>query len=55
MKKNSKKAIIVAMSAMTGINLANDVKAMECAMADMKSEGMDVVEYTWDPYDGMLA
>lgn len=54
MKKRN--AIIVAMTAITGANFAQENKAMQAAMDDMRAEGMDVyVEYTWDPFDGMLA
>lgn len=54
----TKKAIIVAMAAMTGSSIAQESAAMEAAMQDMQAEyGNDEVcmEYTWDPFDGMYA
>ena len=52
----TKKAIIVAMAAITGATIAQESKAMEAAMQDMQADGMDVtLEYTWDPFDGFCA
>lgn len=53
----NKKAIIVAMAAITGVTFAQESEAMQAAMQDMQAEGMDVTiaDYTWDPFDGMLA
>lgn len=52
----TKKAIIVAMAAITGATIAQESEAMQVAMQDMQAEGMDItLEYTWDPFDGMLA
>lgn len=58
MKKNQKTALIVAMTAITGATLAQETDAMRAAIADMQAEyGKDSihVEYTWNPFDGMLA
>lgn len=53
---NTKKAIIVAMAAITGATIAQESKAMEVAMQDMQKEGVDVtLEYTWNSFDGLLA
>ena len=52
----AKRAIIVAMAAMTGATIAQEESAMEAAMQDMQAEGMDVtLEYTYDPFSGMYA
>lgn len=53
----TKKAIIVAMAAITGTTIAQESRAMEIALADMKADGMDVTiaDYTWDPFDGFCA
>lgn len=54
----TKKAIIVAMAAITGTTIAQESKAMKAAMRDMQAEGMDIqheLTYTWDPFDGLLA
>ena len=52
--KNS--AIIVAM-ALTGANVQQTSDACKAALADMQEElGNEVYsEYTWNPFDGMLA
>lgn len=57
MKKQIKKATIVAMAAITGATIQSETQAMQAAMQDMQAEGMDVTiaDYTWDPFDGMLA
>ncbi len=53
----TKKAIIVAMAAITGATIAQESKAMQAAMQDMQADGMDVTiaDYTWDPFDGFCA
>lgn len=53
----TKKAIIVAMAAITGATFAQEREAMQVAMQDMQAEGMDttIVDYTWDPFDGFCA
>ena len=56
--KNGKKAIIVAMAAIAGTNYAQMEAAARQAMHDMKQdmgEGAFMVNYTYDPFDGMLA
>lgn len=56
--KTKKQALIVAMAAVTGATIAQENKAMKAALADMQNEyGKQsiCVEYTWDPFDGMLA
>lgn len=56
--KNLKKTTIVAMATIAGATMAQETKAMKVAMQDMQSEyGKNAihVEYTWDPFDGMLA
>lgn len=53
-KRANKKAIIVAMTALTGATLAQETAAYEQAMRDMKQDGT-VINYTWNPFDGMLA
>ena len=58
MKKNFKKATIVAMATITGATMAQETKAMNVAMHDMQREygkNAILVEYTWNPFDGMLA
>lgn len=53
----TKKAIIVAMAAITGATFAQEREAMQVAMQDMQADGMDVTitDYTWDPFDGFCA
>ena len=55
--KNAAKATIVAMAAITGIETTN--AAAQAAMQDMSdelgAENVYSLEYTWDPFDGMLA
>jgi len=53
-KRANKKAIIVAMTAITGATLAQETAAYEQAMRDMKQDGF-TIQYTYDPFDGMLA
>lgn len=53
-KRANKKAIIVAMTALTGATIAQETAAYEQAMRDMKQDGT-VINYTWDPFDGLLA
>ena len=56
-KKSAKSAIIIAMAAIAGTNYAQEQAAMRAAMQDMKQDGekMFSVNYTWDPFDGLLA
>lgn len=49
----NKKAIIVAMTALTGATLAQETAAYEQAMRDMKQDGF-TIQYTYNPFDGML-
>lgn len=53
-KRANKKAIIVAMTALTGATLAQETAAYEQAMRDMKQDGT-VINYTWNPFDGLYA
>ena len=55
-KKNmaAKRATIIAMTALTGATLAQETAAYEQAMRDMKQDGF-TIQYTYDPFDGMLA
>ena len=53
-KRANKKAIIVAMTALTGATIAQETAAYEQAMRDMKQDGT-VINYTWDPFDGLYA
>lgn len=55
--KKSSKAIVIALAAATGASVSSISAAEQQAMADMQAEGMDVcaIEYTWDPFDGLVA
>lgn len=55
--KKAKKALIVSMAAIAGVSVAQEQAAMQAAMQDMKQEGINTypLEYTWNPWDGMLA
>lgn len=59
MKAKKTKAIIMAIAAATGTSVAQTNEAKSAAFADMQAElGIDnvyEVNYTWDPFDGMLA
>ena len=57
MKTKKAKAVVIALAAITGTTIAQESRAMEIALADMKAEGMDVTvaDYTWDPFDGFCA
>lgn len=61
-KRNSSKksAIIIALAAATGASVSQTSAAARQALADMREEmGKDAhvysLNYTWDPFDGMLA
>lgn len=59
--KKAKKALTVSMAAIAGVSVAQEQAAMQAAMHDMQKElGNDTIhayniEYTWNPWDGMLA
>ena len=53
-KRANKKAVIIAMTALTGATIAQETAAYEQAMRDMKQDGT-VINYTWDPFDGLYA
>lgn len=57
--KRTTKAIIVAMAAIAGTNYAQASAAARAAMADMKDEmgkgNVYSINYTYDPFDGVLA
>lgn len=57
MKTKKTKAVIVAMAMMTGATIAQEEAAAQVAMQDMQDEGINplAIEYTWNPWDGMLA
>lgn len=52
-----KSAIIIAMAAITGASVSSMSKAERAAMQDMAQEYGDsiIADYTWDPFDGLLA
>ena len=51
-----KRAIILAMAAITGASVSSMSKAERAAMNDMEKEyGSDCIVYSWDPFDGLLA
>lgn len=55
-----KRATIIAMAAIAGASVSQTSAAARQALADMREEmGKDnhvySVQYTWDPFDGMLA
>ena len=52
--KTSKKAIIVAMATIAHVSATEMQAAMQAAAEDMKKDGT-VMNYTWNPFDGMLA
>ena len=58
-KKNNKKAVIVAMAALTGASVAQETAAMQAAMQDMRDEmgkkNVYSVNYVYNPFDGLLA
>ena len=53
------KAVVIAMAAMTGASIAQEDAAAQAAMFDMQSElgikNVYSVNYTYDPFDGVLA
>ena len=52
--KSGKTALLVAMAAITGSTIAQESEAMHAAMQDMKADG-HVIQYTYNPFDGILA
>ena len=55
MKKQIKKATIVAMAAITGATIQSETKAMQCAFADMAQEyGEHAIIIDINPFDGGL-
>jgi len=56
MKKQIKKATIVAMAAITGATVQSETKAMQCAFADMAQEyGQECIIVDLNPFDGIIA
>lgn len=56
MKKQIKKATIVAMAAITGATIQSETKAMEVAMQDMADEyGKSAIIVDMNPFDGFVA
>lgn len=57
MKKQIKKATIVAMAAITGATVQSEMQAMQCAFADMQAEYGEsaVIVDMDDPFDGFVA
>ena len=56
MKKQIKKATIVAMAAITGATIQSETKAMHAAFADMQAEyGEHAVIIDINPFDGLIA
>lgn len=56
MKKQIKKATIVAMAAIATSNVSEETLAMECAMQDMAQEyGQECIIIDMDPFDGLIA
>jgi len=54
-----KRATIIAMAAIAGASVSQTSAAARQALADMRKQGdlghVYSVQYTWDPFDGMLA
>jgi len=54
-----KRATIIAMAAIAGASVSQTTAAARQALADMRNQGdlghVYSVQYTWDPFDGMLA
>ena len=56
MKRQIKKATIVAMAAITGATIQSETKAMQAAFADMQAEyGEHAVIVELNPFDGFCA
>lgn len=58
--KRAKRATIIAMAAIAGVSVSQEKAAAKAALADMRDEfGKDThvysLNYTWNPFDGMLA
>ena len=58
--KRARRATIIAMAAIAGASVTQTNAACRAAMHDMREEfGKDThvysLNYTWDPFDGMLA
>ena len=52
----TKKAIIVAMAAITGATFAQEREAMQVAMQDMAQEyGQECIIVDLNPFDGLIA
>lgn len=58
-KKNNKKAVIVAMAALTGSTFAQETAAMQAAMRDMQDDigkkNVYSVNYVYNPFEGLYA
>ena len=54
-----KRATIIAMAAIAGASVSQTTAAARQALHDMRNQGdlghVYSVQYTWDPFDGMLA
>lgn len=56
MKKQIKKATIVAMAAIAATNVSEEMKAMQAAMQDMADEyGKECIIIDMNPFGGMIA
>ena len=56
MKKQIKKATIVAMAAITGATIQSETEAMQAAFADMQAEyGESAIIIDMNPFDGFCA
>ena len=59
MKTRKTKAIIMAIAAATGTSVQQECAAARMALQDMKNEfgtkNVYSIEYTYNPFDGMLA
>lgn len=56
MKKQIKKATIVAMAAITGATVQSETQAMQVAMQDMAQEyGESAIIIDINPFDGLIA
>ena len=56
MKRQIKKATIVAMAAITGATIQSETQAMQAAFADMQAEyGEHAVIIDLNPFDGLIA
>ena len=56
MKKQIKKATIVAMAAIAGTTVQSETEAMQAAFADMQAEyGESAIIIDMNPFDGFVA